>query len=92
MTQAIRVKYLKPTANHGARLKAECRATSGPNRAAKPLVEAYDYGDPDQQAAALAHKLADQLGWRVTTLAGGTLPDGQTWVFVSVWFTYDKEA
>lgn len=72
--KAIVVRYLEATTHHGARMRASAdgiRAISRP----------YDYGqDTDEQAFALAHALAAQLGWP-TKLASGTLPNGD-FVFI----------
>ena len=73
--QAITVKYLKPTANRGSRLKAECKTGS--------VTIGFPYHIDGEQAARLAAiTLCDKFRWRSSNLAGGLLKNGD---YVYVW-------
>ncbi len=72
MRQAIQTKYLGPTDNRGARVKAMCDAGSH----TVPWDHAADVTDNHTLAA---KALADRLGW-VGQWLGGALGDGYVYV------------
>ncbi len=78
--QAIVTKFLGPTNNRGARVKATCQAGS-------VTVSWDDALDSDDNHDAAARQLAGKLGWMSDmygNLVGGGLPDGtgNCYVFV----------
>jgi len=67
--QAIQTKYLGPTNNRGARIKAWCAAGS--------KTMDYPYGlNTDLAHYSVAQELMIQLGWTCDALHQGCLPDG----------------
>jgi len=74
--QAITTKYLGPTQNRGARVKARSQVGS--------LTLPYDYGlDPVENHRLAAMALADRWGWKATWI-GGALPSRNGYAFVRV--------
>lgn len=72
--KAIKVKYLSPTNNRGARLKAST------GEKGQTIIESYDHSlGHDKHALELAYKLCERMGWDVL-LNGGQLSNG-TYVF-----------
>jgi len=69
MTLAIVTRYLRPTNNRGARVKATAQAGS--------VTVPWDYsGNVDDNHRRAAEALVHKLGWD-WDLVGGTLPDGR---------------
>lgn len=72
--QAITTKYLGPTNNRGARVKAKCQAGS--------VTIAWDHSkDSDENHDAAAKALAVKLGW-LGVWHGGALPDATGYCYV----------
>ena len=75
--QAIVTKYLGPTDHRGSRIKAR---TEGGDSLTVDYRHDLPTGEPVHRVAAEA--LRDKLGW-AGDLAGGSIPGGYAFVFVS---------